>query len=146
MRLAVDANTLLSGLFFAGNERRLLLASIRGSLTLVVAEDTLDEVWRVVANVFHGHRDLPSAIELLEAVLEESEVVRRGLYASDVASWAKRLRDPSDAPLLACAQSANVDAVVSGDKDVIEMRGVEGVMVYRTREALARLQGLDREK
>ena len=146
MRLAIDANTLLSGLFFAGNERRLLLASIGGSLTLVVAEDTLDEVWQVVAKVFRGHRDLPSAIELLEAVLEDSEVVRRGLYSSNVAHWVKRLRDPSDAPLLACAQSANVDAVVSGDKDVIEMRGVEGVAVYRTREVLARLQESDRER
>lgn len=44
MRIVIDANTILSGLFFPGNERRLLVASLRGDLTLVYPEDVVDEV------------------------------------------------------------------------------------------------------
>jgi predicted nucleic acid-binding protein len=146
MRLAVDADTLLSGLFFDGKERRLLLASLRGSVRLVVAEDTLEEVYDVVAKVFSNHRDLPSALDLLEEILDAGEVVRRRLYARNVASWAKRLRDPTDAPLLACAVAVGVDGVVSGDKDVIESQDLGGIRAYRTREVLERLGEHDREK
>jgi len=140
MRLAVDANTILSGLFFGGPERRLLLAAIRGSVTLVVAEDILEEVYDVVARIFRRHQDLQSALDLLEAILDEGEVVRRAVYARDLARWAERLRDPSDAPLPACALAVGADGVVTGDKDVIELQGLEGMRIYRTREALERIR------
>lgn len=44
MRVAIDTNTILSGLFFRGNERDLLSASLRKQVVLVFAEDVVDEV------------------------------------------------------------------------------------------------------
>ncbi len=62
MRVAVDANTILSGLFFRGNERTLLLASLRKEVVLVFAEDVVDEVYAVAAETFRDHADFPGRL------------------------------------------------------------------------------------
>jgi len=142
MRIAVDTNTILSGLFFPGNERRLLLSSLQRSVTLLLAEDIVDEVYEVMIERFRGRTNLPGALELLASVLAAGEVVRRENYAPHLDRWRVRLRDPSDAPLLACAAAAMGDGVVSGDRDVLQLRGVEGMQVYRTRDIVRRL-GVD---
>ncbi len=139
MRVAVDANTVLSGLFFVGNERRLLLASLRGAVTLVLAEDVVAEVYAVVEKTFRDRDDLPAALDLLEVVLGSGELIPREAYVGRLDRWTERLRDASDAALLACVDAVRADGVVSGDRDVLEMKGAERVAVYRTREVLDRL-------
>jgi len=138
MRLAVDANIVLSGLFFHGNERRLLLEAFRGRVTLVFSEDAVDEVYRVVWR-FRSHAEAPNALQLLESVLRAGELVARDEYRGDVARWASSLRDPTDAPILAAALRAGVDGLVTGDRDLLEARDTAGLRVYRTREALRAL-------
>lgn len=139
MRVGVDANTILSGLFFRGNERELLLASLHGSVTLVVAEDVVNEVYAVIAETFREHADLPRALGLLELVFGTGELVPRGVYEAGVARWAQRLRDPKDAPVVACALQKEAEVLVTGDRDLLDLGEVDGIMVYRTRELLERL-------
>ncbi len=140
MRVAVDSNTILSGLFFRGNERRLLLAALRGAVTIVLAEDTVEEVNAVVQETFRDHDDLPAALDLLAAIVGSGEIVPREIYASRLRRWVEKIRDESDAPLFACADAVRADGVVSGDRDVLAMKGAEGLAVYRTREILDRLR------
>lgn len=137
--MAVDANTILSGLFFRGNERNLLLAALEGRVSLVFAEDVVDEVYDVVADSFREHPDLPNALDLLQLVFRTGELVSRATYEGLVSHWAQRLRDPTDAPVVACAVQAKAEGLVSGDRDLVDLRGVGGICVYRTRELLEHL-------
>ncbi len=139
MRIAVDANIILSGLFFRGNERQLILESLKGRVVLVFPEDSVEEVYQVIAETFGGHTDLPRALELLEAVFANGELLRRVTYAAAVRDWAGKLRDPTDAPLLACAMMARVDATVTGDKDILGLVDAAGIEILRTKEVLGRL-------
>lgn len=139
MRVAIDANTILSGLFFRGNERKLLLASLRKEVDFVFAEDVVDEVYAVVAETFREHPDLPGALELLELVFGAGDLVPQETYAGRVSQWVRRLRDPTDAPLVACAMETEVEGLVTGDRDLVDLGEVGGIRVYRTREVLARL-------
>ncbi len=136
MRVAIDANTIISGLFYRGNERRLLLESVSGGITLVLAEDIIEEVYRVVEETFRHHPDLPEALELLGTVFASGELIERQEYLEGVAMWVSRLRDPSDAPLVACAVAAGVDGLVTGDKDILELGDFDGIKVYQTRGLL----------
>ncbi len=136
MRVAIDANTILSGLFFHGNERTLLLESVSGGITLVLAEDIVEEVYRVIGETFRDHPDLPEALELLGTVFASGELMERQEYLEGVAMWVSRLRDPSDAPLVACAVAAGVDGLVTGDKDILELGEFDGIKVYQTRRLL----------
>ena len=138
MRVVIDANTILSGLFFRGNERKLLLESLRGAVTLLYPEDVVDEVYEVVEREFLGVSEVIPAVELLETVLAAGELVRRESYAAEVPRWTQQLRDRSDAPLFACAVVVKADGIVSGDRDVLEARQ-EDIGVFRTTELLRRL-------
>jgi putative PIN family toxin of toxin-antitoxin system len=136
VRVAIDANTVLSGLFFRGNERRLLLAALRGAVTLVFAEDVVREVYAVVQETFRDREELPAALDLWEALLSAGELIPRELYAGRLDPWTERIRDPSDAALLACADAVQADGVVSGDRDVLAARVTGRLAIYRTRELL----------
>ena len=145
MRIAVDANTVLPGLFFRGNERRLLHEAHRGAGTLVLAEDVVDEVFAVAEEAFRDDPDLTEALRVPESLLSAGERVRREVYSRDVDRWRSVLRDPSDAPHLACAKAVGADGVISGDKDVLDLTGAEGLRIYRSRELLRRLGTSTRE-
>ncbi len=136
MRVVVDANTVLSGLFFAGNERHLLLASLRGELTLLYPEDVVDEVYEVIERTFQNHPDLSEAFERLESILTAGGLVSRRAYAEGVPTWSRRLRHPEDAPVLACAAAERADGVVTGDRDILEFAERYEIRIYRTRELL----------
>jgi putative PIN family toxin of toxin-antitoxin system len=49
------------------------------------------------------------------------------------------LRDPDDAHVLACAVSAGADAMVTGDKDLLDLESFEGIPIIDPAEALKRL-------
>ncbi len=50
------------------------------------------------------------------------------------------LRDPTDAPVLAAALKADVDALVTGDKDLHELEGSVPLRVLRTGDAIETVQ------
>jgi len=49
------------------------------------------------------------------------------------------LRDPDDLHVLACAVGAGVDAIVTGDKDLLTMKSFENIAIIDAAEALRRL-------
>ena len=136
MRVAIDANTILSGLFFRGNERELLVESIRGRVTLVFAENVIEEVHAVIQETFQAHSDLRTALELLNTVFRAGELVARREYRKDVATWEPRLRDPRDAALIAATVGTKADCLVTGDKDLLVLERVGGIRILRTRQVL----------
>lgn len=136
MRVVVDTNTLLSGLFFLGRERELLFSALRGRIRLLLPEDGSDELFRVIEETFRDAKDLEEALDLLDRLLRVVELVGRDAYTGQVGRWAERLRDPSDALLFACAEALHADGVVSGDRDVLEIRDAEGIRLFRTRDLL----------
>jgi putative PIN family toxin of toxin-antitoxin system len=57
----------------------------------------------------------------------------------DVPDEAPRiLRDPKDDYLIACALAGNADFLVSGDKDVLELKAAGKIQVVSARQLLAR--------
>ena len=49
------------------------------------------------------------------------------------------LRDPDDVHVLACAVGAEVDAIVTGDKDLLMLKSFESIPIIDAAEALKRL-------
>ena len=139
-RVALDSNTILSGLLYRGNERELLTEGVAGRIALVVAEDTIEEVLYVMRERFANHPAFGEAIEWLERLLLAFELVARTAYRDRVTRAAELVRDPEDGPVLACALAAGVDSLVSGDRDLLVLKAVQGVRIRRTAEVLREIR------
>ncbi|MFH1024931.1 MAG: putative toxin-antitoxin system toxin component, PIN family [Planctomycetota bacterium] len=126
-RLVCDTNVLLSGLLWRGPPRRLLAEVESGRFSLFTSRDLLEELARVL-----GYPRMRKPLR--EAGLVEGDILRwmvgratlvvpKPLGAIAVAE------DPSDDAVLACAASAAVDAVVSGDAHLLALKAFHGIPV-----------------
>jgi uncharacterized protein len=136
LRLFIDANVLVSAAMFTGPEHRLLAETSRSSTCVaVVSEYALREVRRVLQDKFGL---VAEAVEDALATMALAECAEPALQAIEAAG--RLLRDPRDAPILAAAWEAGVDALVTGDRDFLEAQADLRIRVLRTADALALLQ------
>jgi predicted nucleic acid-binding protein len=135
LRLFVDANIIISAAVCRGPECRLLEAAGRGAFVAVTTRYVQGEARRALASKFGlSSRDAEEAVRVpgLE-VAEEPD-------PSAVARAAEHLRDRNDAPVLAGAWAAQVDALVTGDKGFHTLKSSAGVWVLRAPDALKLLE------
>ena len=111
MRVVVDTNVLMSGLFFAGVPGRVLDALKDGRLTLVASPGIVDEYVRVANDLESKLGDVGSD-SVLTFLVTRAEVV-------DAAELPERVCcDPDDDKYLAAARAASVAVIISGDRDL----------------------------
>ena len=136
MKLVVDTNVVISGLLWLGNPGRLLEAAAGGVLTIYTSASLLDELVSTL-----GKRKLAPRIQASGLTLDE--LLRRYLdvaIAVDAPPIAPVvLADPDDDHVLACAHAAQVDLIVSGDSDLLNLKSYQGIPIVDTAEALARI-------
>lgn len=127
MRIVLDTNVFISGVFFGGVPGRILEAWRDGRVQLVLSAEILEEYHRVgqLLGVQHPGVDLGPFLGLL---MVHAEVVEAPVLPEGVSS------DPDDDKFLACAIAAGVAVVVSGDKDLLDQSGWRGVRVVRPRQ------------
>ena len=127
MRVVVDTNVLISGVFFSGPPCRILDAWRKRRVRLVVSPEILDEYRRVaveLADRFAGVDPTP----WLELVATRAELVDAPPLDQRVCS------DPDDEKFLACAVASGARFVVTGDRSLLNVSGFGGVSVVTPRQ------------
>ncbi len=135
MKLFVDANILISGLLFQGNERLLLELGRYGTCDLV----TIDYVRGEVAD-FLGRRQVRLSEEeqrRLMVILDRSVVAHRDPAEGNVRGALGRLRDEDDLPVLVGFELSGADHLVTGDRELRDSTP----KAVSTRQALELLLG-----
>lgn len=136
----VDTNVLLSGLFFDGNERRLLEKGLRGSLVLVLSYDVLREAEDVIEEKFRSSEHLEQALILLAALRSQARLVSPGVVEENIGRANGAVADRSDVPILAGAMGGNVDMLVTGDKALREADRDVSFEICSPRRVLKRVE------
>jgi putative PIN family toxin of toxin-antitoxin system len=137
VKAVVDTNTLISDSLWQGPSAQILDAADHGKMELVLSPELLAEFAEVVARPKFAERlaakgTTPDA--LARKLAEEVTIV------SPVAHpFPPELRDPKDLHVLECAVSAQPDAVISGDEDLLTMGSFQGIPIINARQALTRL-------
>jgi putative PIN family toxin of toxin-antitoxin system len=112
VRVFLDTNVLVSAFATRG-----LCADV---FRHVLAEHTLvtgEVVLRELRRVLRVRLKLPSRmVDSIEQFLREHEVVRKPAEPADV-----EVRDPDDRWILASALASNVDVLVTGDRDLLDL-------------------------
>jgi len=134
IRAVLDTNVLISALLFTGPPSRLVPAWQAARLRPVVSGAILDEYLRVLA--YPKFELTASEIRALleEEVLPFVETVR--VKPAPI----KQLRDPDDAKFVACALTAGVRWLVSGDADLLTLGRVESVEIVPVTAFLQQLK------
>ena len=127
MKVVVDTNVLISGIFFGGVPGRILEAWRDGAIEFVLSAEILEEYQRVgqeLASRYPGV-DLEPFLALL---MVGATILEAPPLAERVSS------DRDDDKFLACALAADVPLVVSGDRDLLDHTGWRGIRVLRPRQ------------
>lgn len=132
MRVVVDTNVLVSGIFRKGVPGRVLEAWVSGAFLLLVTEGILEEYFGVIDRIAvkAGRRDL--ATRWKASLFDRVEVVRASFRFAGC-------RDSGDAMFVECAASAGASCIVSGDEDLVTLGVVEGVAILTPAEFLRHL-------
>ena len=129
MKVVIDTNVLISGVFFGGMPSRVLEAWRDGKIDLVVSPDIVEEYRRVgeeLAARFTG----VSLAPLLALLVMTAEIIEPPGLPEQIS------RDPDDDKFIACALAGDCQFIISGDKDLLEVSGYQGVEVVAPREFL----------
>jgi len=135
-RVFLDTNILVSGMVFAGNERKLLNAIIDGKLGLVLSTDVIDEANAVLKRKFPKQAVLfPLFLRLVK-----HERIPKGAYKGSEKQYSKLVADKADVPILAAATTSRSDYLVTGDKGLLTLKRVDDTEIIQTWKLLKRLR------
>ncbi len=121
MRVMLDTNIILSGLFFEGNERKLLDAIFHNEFTGVVSETTLRECASVIGRKFSRHPKEKDARRLLSLLEKSMETIEDAVAESQLQFAKTAIRHANDAPILAAALASKPDYFITGDPDFFHL-------------------------
>jgi len=132
VRIVLDTNVLVAAFGTRGLCEALVAACLE-SHDLVTSDHILAELRKHLVKAFRltGQR----ADEIAALVREHAEVV------SPTSVPRAACRDRSDLPVLGTAVAGKADLLVTGDKDLLELKRFEGVPIVTPRECYVRLVG-----
>ena len=131
MKVVLDTNVFISGVFFSGPPHQILNAWRDGTIRLVVSQEIMNEYRRVgeaLAEAFPAIDLRP----ILDLVTVEAELY----VAKDLPD--PLCSDPDDDKFLACAIASNSKIIISGDKHLLKVSGYQDIEILRPHEFVIR--------
>ena len=107
MRVVLDTNVVISGIFFHGVPGRIVDALVDGKFMLFTTPSILEEYGRVISEVGSKQGDL-MAFEWIDTLVEICHVI------PDSPHLTQHSRDPHDDKFIDCAISSKADYLVTG--------------------------------
>ena len=136
VRLVLDTNIAVSGLLWLGTTGKLIDAAQARSISLYTSAPLPAELCGVLARKKFVKQLQARALDIVEVFDGYAALTTIVTPASIVSAIAK---DPTDNAVLACALAAQVDLIVSGDADLLNLKSYQRIPIVNPAEALKRL-------
>ena len=135
-KVFLDTNVLLSGIFFEGNESKILDFV---ELDLITSQDVVDELHEVVRKKlkYLKERTFEIAIAETEKALSDIAILPRSKYSHKIKEAEKFIRHKKDVPILAAVLYAKPDYFLTGDAHFDEDGIKNRISVMSAKEFLA---------
>lgn len=128
MRVVVDTNVFITGLFWGGRPRRVMDPAAAGRFQALTSVELLLELEDVLTEDFDVPQEQVDLV--LRDVLSYAEMIVPG-EETDIA-----VRDAGDVKVIARAIAGGADCIVTGDQDLLSLGEVEGIGVLTPEEFL----------
>jgi uncharacterized protein len=121
MKAVFDTNVLVAAFVTEGVCAKLLGRARRKQLDLVISPFIVKEFENVFLKKFSASKEqIRTATKLIS---EAAQIVSHESMASGIC------RDPDDDQILSCALSAEADYLVTGDRDLLELKEFHGIKI-----------------
>jgi putative PIN family toxin of toxin-antitoxin system len=127
VKIVLDTNVFVSGIFFGGPPAVILEAWQEDRLTLAASREILTEYDRVCSELYASHQGIDPA-PFLAMIALNAEFVACPPLEKQVCE------DADDDKFLSCALVSGSPYVVSGDKLLLKVRDFRGIAVLSPRE------------
>lgn len=126
MRIVLDTNVLISGVFFGGFPRKILSAVVSKKMTSCATAEIINEYEEVVQEMIdrkQGHINKSILVPLINA-----------MQIIEPSSHIKICRDPDDDKFVECAKDSQALYIVSGDKDLLVIKKYENIQIVTAKD------------
>jgi len=127
MKIVLDTNVLISGIFFSGLPHRILNAWQQGKIKIALSQEILREYQRVAEELSKQFPKIDIQ-QILDLLTIHSEIVDTQGFEVTVCE------DPDDDMFISCALASKSKFVVSGDKHLLRISGYQGIEVLKPRD------------
>jgi len=131
MKIVLDTNVFISGIFFSGPPALILNAWKDEKLKIVLSRDILDEYQRVAESLSEKYPSI-DILPIIDLVTVQSRFADTQGFTLSVCD------DPDDDKFIECAMAGDVQVIVSGDKHLLKADGFKGIEVCKPREFMDR--------
>jgi putative PIN family toxin of toxin-antitoxin system len=126
MKIVLDTNVLVSGIFFTGPPYEILKAWEKKKFHILITPDIFEEYQRVIKILEKQYPEIDIS-PVLKLIMAKSVIIDAVKLSEQVCE------DPDDDKFIACAISGNSTLIVSGDKHLLKVSGYNGIKVIRPR-------------
>ena len=139
-RWLLDTNIIISGLFWSGNESKLLELAIAEKYEAVISEFVLREAERIIKEKFSEMEEkVQPVLSMLMNSAENYPLLAENKVVEFKNQHGEIIADKGDLVILATAFEAGVDAIITGDKHFDNSEVQELIEVIDAGDALERL-------
>ena len=128
MKAVFDTNVLLSAFIAEGLCTKLLLRARRADVELFICPFILDELVEKLTEKFHAEPE-----ELREVLTLLTEASHRVTPPAGSLPREQVCRDRDDDHVLTCAKAAGAVYLVTGDRDLLDLKSWEGIRIVSPR-------------
>ena len=126
MKIILDTNVFISGIFFTGPPSQILKAWKDSRLRIVLSQEILDEYQRVA-------EDLSSKFQTIDILPIIELLTIHGQFVDTQGFDISECEDPDDNKFIECAIASNCKIIISGDKHLLNVSGFQGTTVLKPR-------------
>ncbi len=125
MNIVIDTNIVISGIFFGGYPRKILEAVNEKKFCAYAATAIIDEYYEIINEMIerkYGKINIP----VLSHLISKIKII-------PLLSCVNLCRDPDDNKFLECALDASAQYIISGDKDLLDIKTFENIQIIEAK-------------
>ena len=126
MKIIIDTNVFISGIFFSGPPYQILKEWHAGRIEVVISPGILEEYLEVGKELAKQFPKINFARKV-ESLLVKAVLINAPALPEQICS------DADDDKFLACALACGGKIIVSGDKHLLKISGYQGIEVLKPR-------------
>lgn len=122
MKIILDTNVLISGIFFKGPPSQILKLWREKRLELIVSEEIFEE-YTLVCKRLHAKYSNIDIDEIIDLVAMNAHFYQEAEINTPITL------DPDDDKFIKCALAGDVKIIISGNKHLLDVNGYQGIEV-----------------